>query len=99
MKVEDLIIGQCYCVRLVNTLTYYYFRFEKFEDNKIYSYGYEIDTGVYILDTYFCDNKQFIEDNIVEETKFDKFVEFLPIGHPDKINYFRKEKIKKLCNL
>lgn len=99
MKVEDFKKDSYYEINVNNAG--YYFRFEKYDNECIYSYGWEIRFSLNIKIRYYEENNflcaidsLYIIDEI-REVGLSEIINYLPLGHPDRILY-RKKRIEKL---
>lgn len=102
MRANELIRGKCYKVE--SNITEYII-FDTIEDNKIYTHNFyvyhdEDDLIFQRLDTYFCSVLWFddISKCDCEGIDISFIIDVLPYNHPIKINYLRKQRIKKLLS-
>lgn len=95
---KQFISGHYYKLSFYNEVCYY-FQFNYIEDSTIFSY-FEIE------DNEYTDNKWLLESHYVEddvyiytEISIEEIIDLLPDSNINKINYLRKQRIKKLLFL
>lgn len=96
MYINDLIVGKYY--KHCWDTAVWYFRFEKIEDNKIYSFGWYIKSDNSELTFSKTSHKYAMKHELGDTFKkvdFKFIKSFLPLGHPDIIEH-RNNRIKKL---
>lgn len=107
MRVDDLIKDKWYKIYSKNDDFFDCFKFEKIEDNKIYSYNFYISPYTKIPYTkipytkivnHLC-SVIFLDNYKISEIDISEIVNYLPQNNPDKINYFRNQRIKQLLAL
>lgn len=92
MRDKDLIVGKYYLVENHN----FYFKFESNPTNPIENLilDYHIITNRYYIGGCLAKNFYDFKEVFIED-----IIEYLPIEHPDKINYVRKQRIKNLLGI
>lgn len=80
----------------------WYFRFKSIKNKKsVLSTGYccYVENGI-LIGYYYHKNLHLGGSGVnYKEVCLEDLLDYLPIDNPDKINYFRKKKIKMLLNV
>lgn len=100
MNIDELEEGKYYTYFYNDTD--WYFRFKsKTNTNSVLTTGYCIYNGNGISGKYYSNIKLTLGTPTMyyQEVSLEDLLDYLPIDNPDKINYFRKKKIKMLLNV